>query len=286
MSLVNNSANNFKDFLDAIKPYLNYQMYDLSGQGVEANNFSTDEKVIGTWTDGKPLYQKTFIFTNYTLTALDSWRFLVDVPDLHISNSCCFITNSYCVASAGNFTNISQIATMSGGSNAYTKSFTIAFDSRHLTSEFSANDCLNIITSIALSNVTLVFTLRYTKTTDTAVSSGEKIVGQWIDGKPLFEKSGTFTESDFESGRVQTWNYFDLLGLIDASTIIDISGIILTSNYGVAPIGTPKTVAAEPSYYFGSYFNYKKRIVIDNHLPAGSVTDFKLNITVRYTKTA
>ena len=63
MSLVNNSANNFKDFLDAIKPYLNYQFYDMSGQGVEANNFSTDEKVIGTWIDGKPLYQKTFEWT-------------------------------------------------------------------------------------------------------------------------------------------------------------------------------------------------------------------------------
>lgn len=32
--------------------------FDYSNTSPEAMNFSTDEKVIGTWTDGKPLYQK------------------------------------------------------------------------------------------------------------------------------------------------------------------------------------------------------------------------------------
>ena len=58
MSLDNNSANNFKDFLDAIKPFLNYQLYDMSGMGVEAFQFSTDEKPVGMWTDRKIVYQK------------------------------------------------------------------------------------------------------------------------------------------------------------------------------------------------------------------------------------
>ena len=59
MSLDNNSANNFKDFLDAIKPYLNYQPVDLSCMGIDAFQFSTDEKPVGMATDRKLLYAKT-----------------------------------------------------------------------------------------------------------------------------------------------------------------------------------------------------------------------------------
>lgn len=45
------TAKNFKEFYDKIFPYLN--------GGLARYNYSTDEQVVGTWIDGKPLYQKT-----------------------------------------------------------------------------------------------------------------------------------------------------------------------------------------------------------------------------------
>jgi len=49
------TAKNFKEFYERILPYLN---------GAGGNDYSTDEKVIGSWIDGKPLYQKTFTGLN------------------------------------------------------------------------------------------------------------------------------------------------------------------------------------------------------------------------------
>ena len=55
MALTNDqiTAQNFKDFYNHIMPYLN---------GQPALNYSTDEQVVGTWIDGKPIYQKTIDF--------------------------------------------------------------------------------------------------------------------------------------------------------------------------------------------------------------------------------
>lgn len=44
------TAINFKEFYARILPYLN---------GAGANDYSTEEKIVGSWIDGKPVYQKT-----------------------------------------------------------------------------------------------------------------------------------------------------------------------------------------------------------------------------------
>lgn len=61
--------------------------------GSEWHEYSTDEKVVGKWIDGKPLYERTAIFTNSSgisgevnLMAIDStWR-LIDAK-VHVYNS-------------------------------------------------------------------------------------------------------------------------------------------------------------------------------------------------------
>lgn len=171
MSLVNNSANNFKDFLDAIKPYLNYQMYDLSGQGVEVNNFSTDEKVIGTWIDGKPLYQKTV--------------------------SCGALPNASSKEVSHNITNLNKIVSANGFCDNGSTFMPLPYIHDQNVGNQVGIIC-NTTKVILLSRGTNMgdyngyVTLQYTKTTDSAVASGEKIVGQWIDGKPVYEKVYTF----------------------------------------------------------------------------------------------
>lgn len=185
MSLVNNSANNFKDFLDAIKPYLNYQFYDMSGQGVEANNFSTDEKVIGTWIDGKPLYQKTFEWTYANGSLIPDAGSLVipSTADIKcVCDGCLKYTDN------GGTTGYTPIATTFPDSESTRNQWTASFSNIGVASQRIGFRLGSGWKQNTYTNIRISVTMKYTKTTDTAVASGEKIVGQWIDGKPLYEK--------------------------------------------------------------------------------------------------
>lgn len=50
-------------YSDKIAPYLGA---NLALKTNVSDYYSTDEKIVGVWTDGKPLYQKTFIFSGVT----------------------------------------------------------------------------------------------------------------------------------------------------------------------------------------------------------------------------
>ena len=58
---------------------------EYAGSGGEWHEYSTDEKVVGKWTDGKPLYEKTFHFVNYIPLPTKSWTTIMDVSSLNIS---------------------------------------------------------------------------------------------------------------------------------------------------------------------------------------------------------
>ncbi len=49
----------------------------------DSNNYSTSEKIVGKWIDGKPLYQKTWTGLNVT-PAYNSWTNVVDVSSINI----------------------------------------------------------------------------------------------------------------------------------------------------------------------------------------------------------
>ena len=48
------------------------------------HNYSTDEQVVGTWIDGKPIYQRTFVLLNYSDN--DNTRHHVTIADLSSIN--------------------------------------------------------------------------------------------------------------------------------------------------------------------------------------------------------
>ena len=48
------------------------------------NKYSTNETVIGTWIDGKPLYRKVFKETNYTISS--SQYHYIDISTMDIDN--------------------------------------------------------------------------------------------------------------------------------------------------------------------------------------------------------
>lgn len=135
--------------------------------------FSTDEKLIGQWIDGKPLYQKTVdcgaTATNDTITIEHG------IVDLENVVSIIGTTNRI-----GDYYN--PIPTVNGG-NDYIR---VSVDETSIIIKY--------MDSWNASNVYV--TIRYTKTTDSAMAIGasndysttEKIVGNWIDLKPIYQK--------------------------------------------------------------------------------------------------
>lgn len=254
MSLVNNSANNFKDFLDAIKPFLNYQFYDMSGQGVEANNFSTDEKVIGTWIDGKPLYQKT------------------------VSTGA--LPNSTVKAVAHNVSNVDKVCDIFGfvsTGDQYGTNYPLLFRGNGSFNDginlYSDRNNIIIYTNKNYSNMSESYvTLQYTKTTDSPVASGEKIVGQWIDDKPVYEKT-IIVENPTSTGTSIQYAH----NISNFGELIDIKGITQLS-----------TSAISANVYIGA--DYHSMISADNtylyyNMKWERTSITKLSATLRYTKT-
>lgn len=164
MSLDNNSANNFKDFLDAIKPYLNYQFYDMSGMGVEAFQFSTDEKPVGMWTDRKILYAKTIVKTGCSDGQTSFAHNISNIDEI------CHV-----IAGVGN----DELST--GGATSGTNR--ILF--------YVTNTNVNILLAGGHSNETANITIFYTKTTDSPLASGEKFAGLTASGEVIYEKTLT-----------------------------------------------------------------------------------------------
>lgn len=140
--------------------------FDLSNTSNEANIHSTDERVIGQWTDGKPLYQKTVTGTILTNNWSEISHSISNVDTI-------FITKGFVKSTSG------ATRCIGGAAVTNTEQLLGAVDSQKVYI-YNMDSTSNYTTAIV--------TLQYTKTTDSAVASGEKIVGQWVDGKPIFEK--------------------------------------------------------------------------------------------------
>lgn len=156
-----------------------YMVYDDPTDNYVANNgfclnYSTDEQLTGgKWVDGKPIYQRTYVFTSDDLqvatisNSLINGRLLLDSSDWDMcwiddSASMWFVTNP-----TGNGTLSTPINYPAGG-NAYLR------NSIHHTDDYQNNapyiyaDCTYsaqyFYTNI--SKLKMIYTIRYTKTTD------------------------------------------------------------------------------------------------------------------------
>lgn len=134
----------------------------------KSNMYDTNERVIGKWIDGKPLYQKTV--TNLSITVTTSWVSLLSIQDCEVILG---------VNIVGKYSN-----------NIYTG----FIDSRLSGTQVQVKST-DALSSVVVNTVTL----QYTKTTDSAdsfkystptdYSTEEKIIGTWIDGKPLYQRT-------------------------------------------------------------------------------------------------
>lgn len=172
-----------QDYHESILPYLNGQVPVIANKFDKANLYSTDEKIVGRWIDGKPMYQKTVNCGN--------------MPDSTTKNT------------SHNISNIDKIV----GCEAFgVNETTGVFHPFPLANDTIANQ---VWMSASKTNISIwtgtnsltaevaYVTLKYTKTTDEAIEIGsdtdysleEKIVGTDTDGTPIWQKTLQFNSS-------------------------------------------------------------------------------------------
>lgn len=188
--------------------------------------YSLEERQVGVWTDGKPLYQKT-----------------VEINSLPSST---YTTVNY----AHNIGNVDKIVEWKGygrfASGSVTEIPAMQFSNTGATalaSFYGQVDATNISIMVGTdrSAMTATFTIRYTKTTDVAgsgeyVPSGDKavhysteeqVVGTWIDGSTIYEICATT-----DIPQTNLWSNAVLTNL-NINILIDAT---LYSNYNTASV--------------------------------------------------
>lgn len=231
----------------------------------KSDMYDTNERVVGKWIDGKPLYQKSFTGTlsgsyetERTVIALANLPSNIDIANSFVAHGKSFIEYP-------------------GGYG--TRPLTFVYGTNTICVWLGANGIqmkTNGLNS-SLDGGSYVFTLIYTKTTDTAdsfkystptdYSTKEKIVGTDVDGKPVYQKTVNFTTPS-------AFNTFVTVTTITALNLIEciFNGIQYSS--------TQKAFPLHDIYYFQDGNVIKFAVVADNGMLNKSA-----RITIRYTKT-
>ena len=159
------------DMYQGILPYLGGMPEMLANKFSKGDLYSTDEKMIGQWIDGKPLYQKVVEFTITNSNAWTSYNHGISDIEKCVSMDCFAVYEN----------------------NVYTVG--LKHNDSFMNGSFGKTSVS--VSSKNYSNYTARCILRYTKLTDTAISIGsdtdysteEKIVGTWIDGSPVYQRT-------------------------------------------------------------------------------------------------
>jgi len=148
--------------------------------------YSEEEREVGAWTDGKPLYQKTVIIPN-TSTINKDFTFAHGISNIDKVIS----ANGMLWEIGGDSGRYSYFMPVSDNSNN-TLSIRVSKTDIYFrgTNYFSVD-----------ANRNMYVTIQYTKTTDVAgsgnwntdgvpthhYSTNEQVIGTWVDGKPVYE---------------------------------------------------------------------------------------------------
>ena len=227
--------------------------------------YSVEEQVVGSWTDGKPLYQKSWDFGQNLVVPSQSW------------------TETSIKLSDYNFDHVVSVVSAENSEKDCSWDFiaanTDATNSQYIRLWSTRSNTINI----------RYLTLQYTKTTDSILSGPKKgkivqrsdiyseeemMIGRWIDGKPIYQKSYHYDNTSSQTV------YIDVSGLnIDRLVLSDLS----------TGMGTPQNQVAGNWYMSGNdygncYFN-----TVNNNIEIRRGTDWEKTangvMTIQYTKT-
>ena len=230
--------------------------------------YSTEEREIGVWKDGKPLYEKTFYYEGNIRT--NSTTEIADLSSLSPDTILPFKTT---IDEAG-------WAVVDLPCEGFR--LQISYTNKKVSLINSSN--------LSFQPARVNFVVQYTKTTDTAgsgdwtpqgvpavhYSTDEQIIGTWIDDKPLYQKTIVKTSGITQNGwtEMTTDTTLNVLGY-DIST----SYIVLSSG-GMIPI--QEYQSSERIQRFQVASDKKAKVFFKND----TYTATKIVLTIRYTKSS
>lgn len=159
------------------------------------SNYYTNPQLVGTWIDGKPLYEFTLV-ANYSNSADIYMPSYVTQDWARI-----FMVEAY-IYDSGNHGDVPVMRDI----NAFVDSSNYG----RANMQYTTSNNIRVYVQNTLDNskyvsygsdIKYVFVIRYTKNTDTILNNysmlpvryslSERLVGTWIDGKPLYERTYT-----------------------------------------------------------------------------------------------
>lgn len=185
--------------------------------------YSEEEREIGCWTDGKPLYQRTLTYTGSSSVTIqynssDDGFSLTGITDVYMDKIYPILD-----------TLVSYQVNMPGGTNNARCIYQFEYAFWLDTGKFrkSHNPNVEYIGYVLEPNTTVTF--QYTKITDQPGSGSwtpmatptkqysetEQVIGTWIDGSPLYEK--TIIVSGFNASTSDSGWYYGTVNLSDYS---------------------------------------------------------------------
>lgn len=240
------------DMYQEILPYLGGMPEVLANKFSKGDLYSTDEKMIGQWINGKPIYAKT-----------------IDFGNLPSGNS----SVAHNIADVDNIVSVTGVAISS--TNVSLQIPLYRDDANYVG--ITADRTAVYFWTKGYSNYSAKLTIVYTKTTDSAISIGsdtdysteEKIVGTWIDGKPLYQKT-------FTGGKTaQDGNVYDCRSL-NIDTFVSLDGIFA----GGFPLNL-YYISDGTEFYLNT--RYASGYITTKTLSTWQNLDIK--VTIQYTKT-
>ena len=195
--------------------YIKIYGLQYSSPNLQPVIYSEDEREIGVWVDGKPLYQKTINFGALPNNGTKEVNHGISDID-HI-----WIFAGWAENEINDYTNLLSLANTSQSGQWY---FGV---NKTLVQCWAGADRRNYSTCYVV--------VQYTKSTDTAgsgkwtpqgvpavhYSTDEQIVGTWIDGSPVYEKSFSVTSP---VGNVPT-NIIEITSL-SVDDVVSLEGVI------------------------------------------------------------
>lgn len=187
--------------------------------------YSTSERMLGCWVDGKPVYQKTIVLNSSVIND----EVHTDVTSLNIDR-CVGIFGVYSRKASGGYNFTYAFNTYE--SNAYC-SWARYYDSQKEITH-------KIYLGSGEATDYQAITIRYTKTTDAAGSgtwtpsgvnavhydTNEQVIGTWHDGKPLYEKTIIF-----DTGNVASNIDFNISAYMPVNSVVRDSSFTLDFSF-------------------------------------------------------
>lgn len=260
--------------------FKNNVMYGVGDIEISPVIYSEEEREVGCWVDGKPLYEKTVFIDNIS-SSTGIQRFAHGISNIETV----ITTNGTWINKSDN---------------------TVYIGSRDIVRPDSINssagawaDATNIVLSTRenRSNQNLYITIQYTKTTDTPgsgiwtpsgvpavhYSTDEHVVGTWIDGSTLYER--TYIDIGFTGTTDTTIVDANIKSNSGIYNVKSITGLWAIGGFGYSDATTQ--AFGETGIFNGGSQTLYARVTPNGLAVVRTNTNFgyRAFLTVQYTKT-